>query len=400
MISVTAHAAYTYRAARPDGAVEMGVVEAPTREAASSMLTQRGLFPIEVALREQAPGRASRLAADDQALGLRMLATLLEAGLPVNRALSAFGDLAPRSWTDGLPIIRESVREGRSLAHALTSAEVGLSPVMLGIIHAGEAGSGLAAAVRRAAELAEAAAATRRAVRGALAYPIVLAAAALATVALLVTVVVPRFAGILADLGQELPMSTRVVLSAAEWARAAALPGLLVIGVFIVLWRAWAATDAGRYLWDTWMLALPLVGRARSSAGTSRACAALAALLESGVPLPAALSHARQACGDAALGAALIRAREAIAHGERLSAAIDREKALTPTAVRLIRAGEETGRLAAMLEHAARIESERCTTLVRNGVRLLEPAMILAFGAVVALVAAALMQAVYAVRPV
>jgi general secretion pathway protein F len=96
----------------------------------------------------------------------------------------------------------------------------------------------------------------------------------------------------------------------------------------------------------------------------------------------------------------LLAAREAIAHGDRLSAAVEREGALTPVVVRLIRAGEESGRLAAMLDHASRIEGDRAAQLVRNAVRLLEPALILAFGALVALVAAALMQAVYAARPV
>lgn len=393
-------AAYAYRAARADGALESGVVEAPTREAAAAVLTQRGLFPLALTLREDSITRRSRLSLDDQALGLRMLATLLEAGLPMSRALAALGELAPASWASGLSLVRRSVREGRSLAHALTRSGLGLPPVLLGIIHAGEAGSGIAAAVKRAAELAESAATTRRAVRGALAYPLVLATAGLATVALLVSVVVPRFAGILADLGQALPASTRLVLGAAEWSRALALPLLLMTGVLVVMWRAWTAREAGRRQWHAWMLEIPVAGGARRSAAASRACAALAALLESGVALPAALAHAARASGDAALGAQLLNAREGISHGERMSAAIERERALTPTAVRLIRAGEETGRLAAMLDHAARIEGERATHLVENAVRLLEPALILGFGALVALVAAALMQAVYSVRPV
>jgi general secretion pathway protein F len=147
------------------------------------------------------------------------------------------------------------------------------------------------------------------------------------------------------------------------------------------------------------LLEIPIIGGVRRSAAAARACAALGALLESGVPLPTGLAHAARASGDAAVGARLVSAREGISHGERLSAAVDRERALTTTAVRLIRAGEETGRLAAMLDHAARIEGERATHLVKNAVRLLEPALILGFGALVALVAAALMQAVYAVRP-
>ena len=394
------HTAYAYRAARADGALESGVVEAPNREAASAVLTQRGLFPLDLTLRADAAVRRSRLSVDDQALGLRMLATLLESGLPMSRALVALSDLAPPSWTAALASVRESVRQGRSLAHALTSSDLGLPPVLLGIIYAGEAGSGVAPAVRRAAEFAEASAATRRAVRGALAYPLVLASAGLATVALLVSVVVPRFAAILADLGQELPASTRLVLATTEWFRTLAMPVVFVTAVLVVMWRAWTANEVGRRRWDAWMLEMPMVGRVRRSAAASRACAALAALLESGVALPTALVHTARACGDAALGARLISVREAIAHGERLSAAIDRESALTMTAVRLIRAGEETGRLAGMLDHAGRIESERVAHLVKNAVRLLEPALILAFGALVALVAAALMQAVYSVRPV
>jgi general secretion pathway protein F len=329
-----------------------------------------------------------------------MLGTLLEAGLPMNRALTAFGDLAPASWTRALPSVREAVREGRSLTHALTISGLALSPVVLGIIHAGEAGSGAGPAVRRAAELAETTAATRRAVRSALAYPVVLAMAGLATVALLVGMVIPRFAGILADLGQTLPASTRLVLGVATWSRMLALPALLMSGVVFVFWRVWVRRDSGRRRWHSWLLEIPVAGGVRRSAAAARACAALAALLESGIPLPAALMHAARASGDSALEARLVSAREGIAHGERMSAAVSREQALTVTAVRLIRAGEETGCLAAMLAHAARIEGERATDLVKSAVRVIEPTLILAFGTLVALVAAALLQAIYSVRPV
>ena len=399
-MSMPAVSAYGYRAARADGALEAGVIEAATREGASALLAQRGLFPLELTLRTESVSHRSRLSADDQALGLRMLATLLEAGLPMNRALATLDDLAPPSWRTGLAAVREAVREGRTLAHALTVSGLGLPPVAVGIIHAGEAGSGVAIAVRRAAELAESSAATRRAVRGAVAYPLVLVAAGTATVALLVTVVIPRFAGILADLGQELPATAQLVLTASQWSRTLAFPAVVAVVVTTFIWRAWIAQETGRRRWHAWLLEIPIAGRVRRSAATSRACAALAALLESGVPLPAALTHAARASGDAALGARLSSVRERIAHGERMSAAVDHEAGLTMTAVRLIRAGEETGRLAAMLDHAARIERDRATQLVKNAVRLLEPALILAFGALVALVAAALMQAVYSVRPV
>jgi len=118
------------------------------------------------------------------------------------------------------------------------------------------------------------------------------------------------------------------------------------------------------------------------------------------VPLAAAMLHAGRAGGDAALGARLLAAREAIVQGQGVARALEAAGAMTPTATRLVRAGEESGRLAAMLAHAARIERDRAAQTLARAVQLLEPAIIVVFGGVVALVAAALLQAVYSVRPV
>jgi general secretion pathway protein F len=295
--------------------------------------------------------------------------------------------------------IRESVRRGDSLATALRASPLGLPPVVIGIIQAGEAGSGLPEAVRRAAELAESNAAVQAAIRSALVYPAVLAVAGLASVGLLVGIVLPRFAAILADLGQALPPATRMVLGVAEFARAGAIPVLTAVGLMVVSWRIWTASDSGRQKWHTILLGLPVIGSVRLSAATARTAAAAAALLDTGVPIAVALVHASATAGDAAISARLLEAREAVMRGEGVARALAASKAATPTAVRLVRTGEETGRLAAMLAHAARIEADRAERTVRSAVRMLEPALILAFAALVALVSAALLQAVYSVRP-
>jgi type II secretory pathway component PulF len=316
------------------------------------------------------------------------------------RALAAMPELVPPAWQRALPAIQAAVREGASLGMALARSPLALPAVVLGIIQAGEAGSGAAPAVRRAAELTEQAAATRAAVLGALAYPAVLVVASTASVALLVGVVLPRFGAILVDLQQVLPPTTRLVLGMANVARAGALPVLLVGFISVLVGRSWTATDAGRSRWHGVLLRTPLLGTIRRAAATARIGAALSALLESGVPLAAGLLHAARAAGDAALAARLLVAREAIVTGERPSAALARADALTPIAIRLVRAGEESGQLAAMLAHIATLERERATRLIASAVRLLEPTIILAFGGLVGLVAAALLQAIYAVRPV
>jgi general secretion pathway protein F len=390
---------YTYQAVRGDGLTESGTVSAPSREDAVASLARRGLFPMKLEIVAGGASRRTRIASRDLAVGLRALATLLDAGLPMGRALAAFSELAPPAWRSALPAIQTSVREGQGLSSALAAAPVQVPALVVGMIRAGEGGSGVAQAVRRAAELTERAAATQATVRGALAYPIILGVAGAASLALLVGVVLPRFAVILADLGQALPPSTRLVLGAAATARRAAAPGAVGLVVATVLWRAWTATDDGRAEWDALLLRIPGVGRARLSSSTARVAAALAGLLENGVPLASAVVHAARAAGDAAVARRLLSAREQVVAGGRFGAAVEAQRALTPTAVRLVRAGEETGRLAAMLAHAAQLEGARAESIVKGAVRLIEPLLILGFGGLIALVAGALLQAIYSVRP-
>ena len=125
----------------------------------------------------------------------------------------------------------------------------------------------------------------------------------------------------------------------------------------------------------------------------------MASLLDSGVPIAPALLAGARASGDAALEARLMEARASVIAGTPLSSAIAASDAATSTVVRLVRAGEESGRLAEMLSRGSVLEAERARRLVNGAVKLLEPALILMFGGIVAFVAAALLQAVYSVRP-
>ncbi len=391
---------WMYRAVHPDGAVEQGSLQAESVDAVRQLLSARGLFPVEVRPERSAQASRPHIAAAELAQGLRVLATLLESGLPLARALGAMDDLVPPSWKPVVPHLRSAVREGKSLAAALGAAPVAFPPLVVGLVQAGEAGSGLAHAVARAAELTEAAAETRRAVRSALAYPFVLAGAGTASLALLVGFVLPRFAAILHDMGQQLPASARLVLGSGEAARAWWLPALLAVAGAVLAWRAWTATEAGRERWHTLLLAVPVLGQVRRSTAAAHFAAALGALLESGVPIAPALGVAVRATADEAITRHVLDARTAVVAGGGLAASLAATHAVTPTAVRMIRAGEESGRLVPMLAQVARIESARAGATVREGVQVLEPALILVFGALVALVAAALLQAVYSVRPV
>ncbi|HEX2780183.1 MAG TPA: type II secretion system F family protein [Gemmatimonadaceae bacterium] len=390
---------FRYRAARADGTLELGTLGAASREQASALLAARGVWTLEIEERGSGVARKARMSAAELALGLRILADLLDAGLPIARALILLEALAPPSWRALLPVARDSVREGKSLARALGSAPVSLPPLVIGIVQAGEAGSGLALAVRRAAELMDDRARTDAALRSALAYPALLAIGGTAAVALLAGVVLPKFAAILADLGQALPPTTQLVLRVAAMVRATAIPAVIATAALAVVWLRWVSTPPGRARWHELLLASPGLGALRLSTATSRTLSALSALLDAGIPIAAALQHASGAAGDAAIAQRMTRVRTRVVHGERLSSALMEERGATATAARLARAGEETGQLAAMTARAAGIERERADRMVKSAIRFIEPGMIVAFGALVALVAAALLQAVYGVRP-
>lgn len=390
---------FAFRAIAADGSVERGTLDAESAVEAREALVGRGLFVVGLEPKGLRRERREPLSAADLALGLRILANLLESGLPVTRALQAFEDLAPRGWRGALPAIRQRVREGKSLADAMSAAPLAIPPLVIGIAQAGEAGTGIGPAIRRAAELTEATAEMQAAVRAALAYPIVVAGAGVCAIGVLITVVLPRFARILADLGQTLPASTQLVLRGADIMHTLMLPGILGAAVAFAVWRAWTGTPAGRARWHAVLLAVPGIGIVRRRTATARMAHSLAALLESGVPIGAAIGHAARASGDAEIEARLLEARDRINSGQPLSQALDGTRAVSPTAAKLVRAGEESGRLPSMLSHAAKIEQQGADQVVKTAVRMLEPLLLLTFASVVALIAAALLQAIYSVRP-
>jgi type II secretory pathway component PulF len=391
---------FAFQAIAPDGSLNRGTIDAADVAHARSIVAARGMFVVAIEPRGTRRSRREPLSPNDLALGLRVLGDLLEAGLPVSRALHIFHGFAPSAWRTALPDISQSVREGKSFTNALATAPLEIPPLVIGIAQAGEAGSDIGRAIRRAAELSEASAEMRSAIRASLAYPMAVAWAAVAAVTVLITVVLPRLSRILSDPGQTLPASTQRVLRVASLGHAAFIPGVVVLAVLIVLWHAWTRTPSGRAQWHRALLAVPVLGEIRRGASTARMAYSLAALLESGVPIATAMGFAARAAGDAEIEARLTEARGRITSGQPLSWALESSRAVTLTAVRLVRAGEESGRLPSMLSHAARIEQQRVDRIIKTGVRMLEPLLLLTFASVVAIIAAALLQAIYGVKPI
>jgi type II secretory pathway component PulF len=390
--------AYRYEAARQDGAVVAGVIDAESTGHATVVLAGRGLFPIALtaAVVEDRRPAASRR---DLAIAFRGIAALVGAGVPLDRALAATEPIAARSLRHALASARAALREGHSLAQALTGTRGVVPPVVIGMVRAGERGSRLAEALDQAAVHLEQEADLVARVRQALAYPLLLAVAGTTSVLVIGTVIVPRFAELLGDLGGELPGATRVLLGGSRFLAHWWVPLALGVVGGAVAAVAWARRPGGRSRLHGWLQDLPLVGPIRLSLATTRAARALGAMLGTGMPLLAALDGAGDATADQAVAERIRRARERVASGASLTDSLGRERAVTPLALQLVAVGESSGRLAEMTRRAGDLAAQESERALRTLVTLLEPALIVAFGGLVAFVAAALLQAVYSVRP-
>ena len=391
--------AFRYEAARADGRTVRGVLEASTRGAATATLSARGLYPVLV---EPAPeGRPGlgwhRPAARDMATVIRSLATLVNAGIPLARALQATASVASGLLRETITRVGARVDEGAALGTALADEGPMFSGVTVGLVRAGERGVGLGPALLQAAAQLEREAETRARLRAALAYPLLLAVVGSLSVGMIVLFVIPRFAAILGDLGQALPPATRALIGLSMLARRF---GLLFV-VLAVPGAALAAEARRRHLraWHEVLLDMPVVGPLRHALATARVARALGALLGTGTHALTALAIAEDAAGDQAVAARLAEARERVAEGVGLTASLREAKAITDGALQLATVGEGSGRLPELLGRAAEIEEVQAEHRLQALVALLEPALIIVFAALVAFVAAALLQAVYAVRP-
>lgn len=390
---------FRYRALRLDGTVVEGSVVAATEQTATESLLRGGLFVATIRRADIVRIPRSGASLDDHATALRTFAELLDAGLPPLRALQMLHETAPSSWIEGLGRACVSVEQGSSVAAALRDSALGLPLIVDGLIQAGEAGMGLAIATRQAANLLDRRAALRQSLLSALAYPAVLLITGAASVTLLVMVVLPKFAIILRGLGTALPFSTRLILWVGDTVRAGGLAGALVLLIGAIAFMTWRSTDDGAREWSDFTLRIPGFGGIEHALAASQAVHALGSLLAAGVPISAALEYAASAAGNRAIEARLLRCRDAVRSGDSLSASFLATNAVPVPITRLTRAGEETGRLAEMLIHGANLEHHQAERKIKTTVRLVEPALILTFGAAIAIVAAALFQAMYAVRP-
>jgi type II secretion system protein F len=402
---------FGYRAADQRGQTIDGVMEAPDARAVVERLQRDAYFPIQVAPQDQQrgilgwiwPSNGTRRVASRALVTLtQQLATLLEAGLPLDRALAIQTELAPNARVRAiLGDLLRSVRGGSSLGDALAKHHPRpFSRLYINMVRAGEKGGVLEATLKRLAEFLEESQEFRDAVISALIYPILLTGVGAAAVIFLMTFVIPRFASIFKDLGAAIPLPTLILLDVSGFiARYWWL--LLVGGLAVALAaRVVLATPAGRFRADRLLLRLPLIGGVIVKTEVARFTRVLGTLLRSGVALIAGLTVIREMLGNQVLAQAVDGLIEGVKRGAGLAQPMSDAGVFPPLAVHMVRVGEETGRLEeVLLKIGATFEADTRRTLKRL-IALAEPGIILIMGLVVGFIVVAMLMAILSVTDI
>ncbi len=398
---------FVYRAADQRGKTIAGVMEAADSRAVVERLHREAYYPIEVAPQEASRGLwrrlpARRISNRDLVAFTQQLATLVEAGLPLDRSLSILEELAPNPrQKDVVGDLLQSVRGGASFADALAKHHPRpFSRLYVNMVRAGEKGGVLEVTLRRLGDFLEAAQEFREALVSALIYPALLTAVGAGAVVFLLTFVIPRFAEIFRDLGQAVPLPTQILLTVSGAVRDFWWVLLLALVAAALGTRILLATAEGRLVWDRATLRLPLVGDVILKAEVARFCRTLGTLLRSGVPVLGALAVVKEMVANQLLAVAVERLGDGVKRGAGLSAPMRESGLFPPLTLHMVRVGEETGRLEEMLLKVSDTLEADVRSAMKRLIGLLEPGIILTMGLLVGFIVVAMLMAIFSINEI
>ena len=391
--------AFSYQALDAHGATQRGVLEADSARSARSQLRARALVPLAVEpvtsdtrSREIVLWQPKVLNPTALTIWTRQLASLVDAGLPLERALTVLADEAPTPRLQALvAALRAEVNAGSSFAQALAQHPLAFSPMYRAVIAAGEHSGQLGLVLERLADDLEARQALRSKVMAALLYPTIVSGIALLIVMFLLAYVVPQVAGVFTSSQRALPGLTVVMLAISQ-AVQLAWPWILlaVAGAWLGL-RLSLRQPAIRQQWDATWLRAPVLGPLARGYNAAQCARTLALLIGAGVPILKALQTAADTLPNTALRADLVEAQGLVREGAPLSKALAHRQRLPGLLAMFARLGEQTGELPQMLQRAAQQLSNEVQRKALYWATLLEPLLIVGMGVIVMLIVLAVM---------
>lgn len=392
---------FYFKAVAADGKVRTGTVTGESDRRVAQELRRQGLTPVYVGLQEQK--KSAEVTLPGVKFGKRRgvlfftqeMSTLLNAGIPVDRALAICGELTERASFRHIVLdVLRILKSGKSLADSLAAHPDYFSDLYVNMVRAGEAGGSLSPVFERLSEFEK----TRDDLRGyiisSMVYPALLATVGAASITVLLNFVVPKFAQVYQQSRVPMPFATKVLFQASDFLRANGLWILLGLIFFTVAMYIYIRTTEGRYWWDSFRLKVPLLGDALRKAETARFARAMGTLVANSVPLVQSLGIAGAILNNKRIAGSLEKVAQGVKRGEGISTPLKRVGEFPPLASHLLAVGEETGRLDTMFSRMADIYEADTKAAIKRFTALFEPLVILVMGLIVGVLVLSIMLAI------
>jgi general secretion pathway protein F len=398
---------FFFRAVASDGKVRTGSLAGEDEKLVVRELRKQGLTPIYIGVAPKNAGIEIKLPSfgkgrrRDILFFTQELSTLLNAGVPLDRALSITAELTekPAFRFIVLDVLRV-LKGGRTLADSLATHPDYFSDLYINMVRAGEASGALAIIFERLAEFERTRDELRNYIISSMIYPALLACVGLASITLLLTFVVPRFATIFSDSTMKMPLPTKIMLDVSNVVTTWWWVAALVIVSTLIAWRIYTRTPAGRLWWDGARLKLPLLGDALLKAETARFARAMGTLVGNSVPLVQSLGIAAATLNNRTISGALVGVAMGVKRGEGIAGPMRKAAVFPPLAAHLLTVGEETGHLDTMFIRMADIYETDTRAAIKRFTSIFEPVVILVMGVLIGALILSMLLAITSINDV
>ena len=402
---------FSYKATDQSGKIVTGTQDASDEKGVVAALQAQGYIPIRITSSAKASSRLSsgweksifgvlkKVSEKDILRFTEDLATLLDSGLPLDRSLQILRDASDKKGLKSvLNDVLKAVQKGSDLSEALANHPKRFSRFYVNMVKAGEAGGFLDLILKRMSIYLNDIKDLKDYIVSAMIYPLFLICIGGISILILLTYVIPKFAVIFADLGQAIPFSTQLLLSTAAFFQRYVLLLLAGFAAVIFLWRRFSMTPAGRYRIDSFLTTLPVVGGFIQELETARFARTLGTLIKSGVPILGSLTLVQGVIRNRLTAESLDFIRERVREGDALSKPLADSDMFPKLATQMIIVGEETGRLDEMLFKIGDIYEKKVRNLIKKGMSLMEPAVILTMGIIIGFIVISMLMAIFSMN--
>jgi general secretion pathway protein F len=397
---------FYFRAVASDGQLRTGTIHAETERWVAQELRRQGLTPVYVG-NEPKKGFELKLPGfkggkrKDVLFFTQELSTLLNAGVPLDRALTITSELTERASFRVLVVdILRVVKGGKSLADSLATHPDYFSELFINMVRAGEASGSLAVVFERLSEFERTRDDLRSYIVSAMAYPSLLMVVGTGSILVLMDFVVPRFAMVFEQSRIPIPGPTKVLIDASYFLRSYGWIGLTVLFLTAIGLYGYVRTPGGRLWWDTLRLRIPVLGDALRKAETARFARAMGTLVANSVPLVLSIGIAGATLNNQRIAKSLEIVATGVKRGEGIATPLKRAGQFPPLAGHLLSVGEETGRLDQMFVRMADIYDADTRTAIRRFTSLFEPLIILTMGLIVGTLILSILVAIVSINDV